>query len=514
MLELWFKESMVYRFTLAFLKVIEQSFTGRLVERVGVIIVNSKIASCLRFIATRTFKPGNSIFYRLLESINKKSVGFRDRAAVVVKESGTYSLLSNSKAFSLIDLLLIPMVAFYPFIDEIGRAFLGGFSLFGLWDELYLIISVAYVFMVRFYRKQGDSLVSTPAGTPMLLLMAVSLFLYFRYSTFPALGFEGLRVVIQYLVWFFVLNSFLSEDKKAYLVTRLLVYAGGIMGIHGLVQYILKVPTPPSWTDIAEGNTGTRVFSIVKSPNVLGSIFILIIPLCLALILQRKRSFNDKLVFFVLLGAMSLSLVLTLSRGAWFGAAIAMFIFCLAINPRWLFLLGAGGGAMLLVPSVMSRITYMLSPQYKISSMTGGRLLRYQRGWDLFMQHKWTGVGLGHFGGAVAMNNKNLVPDTFYMDNYWLKTAVEMGIWGVAAFAVLIAFLVFWSIRAIKQSKDYDTRLITAGGFAGLCGVLFHNLMENVFEVPYMVVYFWTIAALIFYFGFRSKKQISYPFNI
>jgi cell division protein FtsW (lipid II flippase) len=83
-----------------------------------------------------------------------------------------------------------------------------------------------------------------------------------------------------------------------------------------------------------------------------------------------------------------------------------------------------------------------------------------------------------------------------------------MGIWGVAAYAVLIAFLVFWSIRAIKQSKDYDTRLIAAGGFAGLCGVLFHNLSENVFEVPYMVTYFWTIAALIFYFGFRSKKGI------
>ena len=211
---------------------------------------------------------------------------------------------------------------------------------------------------------------------------------------------------------------------------------------------------------------------------------------------------------FVLLGAMGLSLVLTLSRGAWFGAAIAMFIFCLAVNPRWLFILGEGG-VMLFVPSVMSRITYMLSPQYKVNSMTGGRLLRYQTGWDMFMQNKLKGVGLGHFGGAVAMNNINLVPDTFYMDNYWLKTAVEMGIIGVAAFAVLIFVLVFWSIRAVKQSEDYDTRLVTAGGFAGLCGVIFHNLMENVFEVQYMVAYFWVIAALVFYFGIRRKKVLS-----
>ena len=83
-----------------------------------------------------------------------------------------------------------------------------------------------------------------------------------------------------------------------------------------------------------------------------------------------------------------------------------------------------------------------------------------------------------------------------------------MGIWGIAAFALLVLFLVFWSIRAIKQSENYDTRLVAAGGFAGLCGVLFHNLMENIFEVPYMVVYFWTIAALVFYFGLRRKIEV------
>lgn len=508
MLECWFKNSFLYRFTIAMLEIISQSFFGRLVGKTGTVLVNSKIAYCLRYIASRPYKPENSLFYRIFERINKKSSVFRERMFLLLKESRAYSLLSGSRAFFLVNLFLIPMVALYPFIDELGRELFGWFPLFGLWDEAYLLISAAYVFLYWFFVKRDRPLVSTPAGAPMLLLMAVSVYICLMNSNYPQLGFEGLRVVIQYLFWFFILNSYLTDDKKAYLVTRLLVYAGGIMGIHGLIQYVLKVPTPSNWMDIAEGNTGTRVFSIVESPNVLGSIFILMIPLCLALVLQRKRGFTDRLVFFVLLGAMGLSLVLTLSRGAWFGAAIAMGVFCLAINPRWLFLLGAGGGAMLLVPSVMSRITYMMSPQYMISSMTGGRLLRYQTGWDLFMRHKWTGVGLGHFGGAVAMNNKNLVPDTFYMDNYWLKTTVEMGIWGAAAFALLIVFLVFWSIRAVKQSEDHDTRLVAAGGFAGLCGVLVHNFGENIFEVPYMVVYFWTIASLVFYFGLRRKIEV------
>jgi O-antigen ligase len=157
------------------------------------------------------------------------------------------------------------------------------------------------------------------------------------------------------------------------------------------------------------------------------------IPLCLALVLQRNRNFADRLVFFILLGAMGISLILTLSRGAWLGAVVAMVIFCLAINPRWLFILCAGGSFMIFIPSVMSRVLYLLSPKYVQSSMTGGRIMRYQKGFELFRQHELMGVGLGHFGGAVAMNNKNIIPDTFYMDSYWLKTAVEMGTMGLIA---------------------------------------------------------------------------------
>lgn len=238
----------------------------------------------------------------------------------------------------------------------------------------------------------------------------------------------------------------------------------------------------------------------------MGSIFILIIPICLALVLQNKRKFIDRAIFFILLGAMGISLVLTLSRGAWAGAVVALGVFCLAINPRWLILLALGGSSALLVPSVMNRISYMLSPQYITSSLTGGRLLRYQKGLELFEQNKLMGVGLGHFGGAVALNHKDLIPNAFSMDSYWLKTAVEMGIVGIIAFGILIGVLIFWSVRSIKLSEDYDKRLLVAGGFAGLCGVLFHNITENIFEVPYMVVYFWVVASLVFYFGLRSRK--------
>ena len=48
--------------------------------------------------------------------------------------------------------------------------------------------------------------------------------------------------------------------------------------------------------------------------------------------------------------------------------------------------------------------------------------------------------------------------------------------------------------------------------FCGLCGVLVHCFFENIFEEPYMMVYFWVIAAMIVYFGFlRPQSEVEAP---
>ena len=505
MLEVWFRQSLIYRFVTAVINIINHSFFARAFEYVGAVLTGGRVAAFLRRIASRRYEPYSSLVFRLLEYLNRKTMGFRDRMLDILKESFIYRILSESKAFNVINIFLVPCVAFYALIDEIGRDIAGDSSLFGLWDEAYLLICIVYVVLYWFFFRR-ESLSITPLGAPMLLLISVSFFLFLVNSLYPRLGFDGMRVIVQYVLWFFVMNSFLTDDKKAYLVIRLLVYMGGLMGLHGIYQYIIKVPTPAHWTDAAEGATGTRVFSFVESPNILGSIFILLIPLCLSLVLQNDRDFLDRSLFLILLGAMGISLILTLSRGAWLGAAVALFVFCLSVNPRWLLLLMMGGSSVLLLPSVMARIKYMLSPQYLINSLTAGRLMRYQKGWQLFTENKLMGVGLGHFGGAVAMNNKKLIPDTFYMDNYWLKTMVEMGTIGTAAFGILIVSLIIWSVRSIRRCGDYSSRLVASGGFAGLCGVIVHNLVENVFEVPYMVVYFWIIASIVLYFGFGREK--------
>jgi len=180
-----------------------------------------------------------------------------------------------------------------------------------------------------------------------------------------------------------------------------------------------------------------------------------------------------------------------------------------------------------LVPSITNRLTFLFSKEYEIASSLGGRALRWATGRELLANSSpWFGFGLGRFGGAVAMNNQ--VIDTkdgfqyFYMDNYYLKTMVEGGYIGLLAFVFLLAVFVVCAFRIIgKLGKLYKTdrsedelfrnigndKLLAVALFSGMCGVMFHCYFENIFEEPYMMAYFWGMAAVLLSFGFVKDKE-------
>ena len=128
---------------------------------------------------------------------------------------------------------------------------------------------------------------------------------------------------------------------------------------------------------------------------------------------------------------------------------------------------------------------------------------------------KATGVGLGMFGGAVAMQNHVIDhQEYFYVDNYYLKLMIEMGYTGLAAFLISVLGFLANGCRALyrtaQQKKQGLSRLfpLCAGIFAGLCGVFVHCGFENIFEEPYMMAYFWSLAGLLMWAGFlREDKQ-------
>jgi hypothetical protein len=63
----------------------------------------------------------------------------------------------------------------------------------------------------------------------------------------------------------------IEEENDVYAFVFPFAALGTLVALHGIYQYIIDVDVPSSWTSVTEMGVRTRVFSILNSPNIMGS---------------------------------------------------------------------------------------------------------------------------------------------------------------------------------------------------------------------------------------------------
>ena len=416
-------------------------------------------------------------------------------------------------------LLLICLALYLP-LDVLIRwasttmGYLPGF-IGSVWDEGMMLAAFAYILWHTAMRRAPIQSRTTPVDAYLLLFIGVGFFLMCAVSPDMGIAIDGYRAVVQYLFWFFLVTRLIEDDRDFAIFYGTLVAMALVVAAHGIYQYIIAAPIPAGWVSQTEESVRTRVYSITGSPNIMGSLLVLFAPMVAGIAYYSKKMWV-KVLAICGTGMMCLSCIFTFSKGAWGGLVVAVIVFAIFLDRRLIALMGvAGAGALMAIPSIASRITYMFTADYVEASQRAGRMVRWETGLDLLHSaNSWLGFGLGRFGGAVAMQNK-VIEETdtfqyFYMDNYYLKTLVEMGYIGLIFFILLLVGMVLWCLRSIGRT-GYNgsdrTRVLAVSLFAGMCGVLVHCYFENIFEVPYMMAYFWSMAAAVLYLGYFRKKR-------
>lgn len=405
------------------------------------------------------------------------------------------------------------VLAAFGVVDTLLRAVNG--TLGSVWDELFLILLVMLWIFKWIVNRKDDGFKTSPMDIPLFMFIAAMLLCLILNSKDFSIALEGFRAIVQYMLWYFVVIQILKGEKNAKAVTTFFVIVVGLLAIHGIYQYIIGVEMPAGWVDQNEAGVRTRVYSIFTSPNAFGSLLTLATPMAISLAVINEKK-KGKVLFAIIALCMMASLVFTSSRGAWLGFALAIGIYVFVKDKRLIIpCIIAAVLVVVAVPSVGNRISYMLSSEYIESSLKGGRLVRWLTGLEIFANQPILGVGLGHFGGAVAINHELRLllnaeyVDTFYMDNYILKTAVESGIVGLGAFVILLYSVVANGFRTMKISTTKISKELTTGIMAGLCGVIAHNFVENVFEVPMMTSLFWVFVAVVMNIWYYESKKVN-----
>lgn len=374
-----------------------------------------------------------------------------------------------------------------------------------IWDKVVLIVLAVIAVRrwlggqrppsFRWYRYAG-------------WFIGYALALMFAGLGHPLLAVQGFRNDIYYILYAFLIPFVVSPKdipKLLHSVAMVMI----LIAVHAVFQYVIKVPNPHSWPDIGE-TVRARVFSVVESPNELGSYMALAIPMTLGLYLYEENRWRKWLYLFGV-GMCLIAFLLTFTRAAWISLALAVLVMSVIFERRFLLILVVFGAVAFFLPPIHHRIADLLSPVYWIKSSEAGRVYRWIMAYDKMSTNPLFGVGLGRFGGAVASQYHN----GLYSDNYYAKTLGETGLVGLTLFVSMHLALFIELFRRVVRRARGRMRFVAIGCTTGLLAILIHNTMENVFEFAPNVLTYFLVATLLLVWsrGFDADEPRSGTLN-
>lgn len=397
--------------------------------------------------------------------------------------------MNRAAAWERLEKAVLYGLAGYPFIDfALRRSHLP--LLPSWWDDAVLLLGLG---LVARRVRAGQALRGSPVLRPMGIFLTLAAAVTLADLRQLAIGFEGLRATFEYMIALVIALNLVDDLEEANRYAYALIGFGTAAALIGIHQYITRAPMPAEWVGVTE-SLRTRAYSIVGSPNGLGSYLALMAPLALGCAAYEKALWR-RAVWLAAGGILATGLLLTFSRGAWLALAAAVAVIALSFDRRLLVALLAG---MMLVtaavPPVNQRIGQLASRNYWERSMVyGGRLYRWNEAYKQMAHAPLTGAGMGRFGGAVAARRLGVM----YSDNYYAKTMAESGLVGLAAFIALMAACGRLGFRVFHALRRRPERFLALGLWGGLLAVIFHNTVENIFEIPFLNTYFWFVTGLL-----------------
>ena len=210
------------------------------------------------------------------------------------------------------------------------------------------------------------------------------------------------------------------------------------------------------------------------------------------------------------------ALLASFSRGGWVGAlagALALAVSLAvslppALRPlgRRLVLAGAAGALALallggggLLPAPVSGRLASLTGNLRLFDARGAdinaanfavveRMAHLQAGWNMLRSRPLVGVGPGNYSvayeappaaGAPTISVRPWYESRGHAHNYYLHIAAEAGLFGLAAYLLLIGATALQAVRALRAARGWAWRGIAAGGAGVVAAVAAHNLFEN-----------------------------------
>jgi O-antigen ligase len=384
-----------------------------------------------------------------------------------------------------------------------------------LFSELLLLAISLVIAAVAVRRGAFVAALRHPVTAGLIVFAGLGVLSAIVNQVPPAVAVAGLLFTLDAAVLFFLprMEGYTAPQKFSSM--KVLALAVTVTALVAIGQAVLSPDLLGITPVIGRSGEGARVGSLVRDPNILGTLIGVGLPFTVYATTRARG--RMRWLGMAAVVALLLALLLTYSRGSWFGVLVGFGIVSLLIDRRALVVFGAGLICAYALAVVMPKGILGEQPTgFDPFATTINRFENVEQGRDLrtlfivnalpiVEDHPLLGVGPGRYGGAAAALFPSPIHDRYgtdalltrqrTVDNFWLHIGVEAGALGVAAFLATIGIALARPFRELRRAHDW-TFSVPAGVVAATVTVCAATITTMLLEGNTVAFLFWFLLGL------------------
>ncbi len=359
------------------------------------------------------------------------------------------------------------------------------------------LMSVVLVYALQWMTGRRRHVALTPAHLPIAVFLALAVFSFVAGMDNGPLTSNLLRqfgeLLLNIGLTFIIVDYVDSLDKLTRLV-RVIILGGTAAAALGIGLYLLPVDLSerllsalavfgyPAGAVLryVEDNpeNAQRAISTSVDPNFLGGLLAMVGGLLAPQLLTRRPVLWNRWLTGGAFAVVLACLVLTFSRGAMAGLALAVLGIAVTRYRRLLWVLAAAAAIILVLPATRDYVSHFAAGVQGDDLATQMRLGEYKDAFILISRYPVLGVG---FAGAPEID--------IYLgvSSAYLLIAEQMGLVGLGAFLLALGTVVVWAFRqrrAVYAAGEGAAEGLPAqwlGLLAGLIAALAVGVVDHYF---------------------------------
>lgn len=312
-------------------------------------------------------------------------------------------------------------------------------------------------------------------------------------------------VTVGLTLFYFVVVNAIDTKTKFHTALILFLMFGIIVSLYGIYQFLFPAKYSGVWVDTKMfEDIRFRVYSTFANPNVLGEYLLLTLPFALAYIVTSKKLIG-KLIAFFAFAIMMLCLLLTYSRGCYVGILLALGVFLILLDRRfiWLALVGLILLPFILPQSIINRFTSIgnledSSTSYRVNIWLGTINM---------LKDYWicgTGPGMEAFNQVYPLYSYSGIAAP-HSHNLFLQLMCDAGIVGVGSFIAILYKFFRTTCTALNLEKNKTNRVFIIASISAILAFAVQSMFDYTFYNYKIVLIFWIVLGI----GIVSTKLSS-----